>query len=401
MNNLKFNMEYICPIIKSGVHRSGWDYVIDKLLKYNDINSEIICDLYVDGTFHWNQQKLLKEKKLPYKKIWFGFVHHTPNQEYSKNNTSDFFKNTLFLESLNTCICIIVLTKYLQFWFETQFKKLGFKIYVVCIYHPTEFVNTNFSIDSFIKNKEKKLVQIGGWMRNSYAIYSLQLNQKNMSIQKAFLKGKKMENYHKPNYLYLDTLLSNELCDFSNCNNKDLLIYNKFKLLSIETAKNRIIAKYKNKILIDSSEINQKKNKSAYKIHPNKYVDGMINHLTELHDSVELINTLNNNNYDLLLSKNIVFLNLIDASACNTLIECVVRNTPIIINKLPAIVEILGENYPLYYDNFAEASEFATSFEKILSGHFYLRRLNKTKLKIENFIESFENKMCYILSQLK
>ena len=71
----------------------------------------------------------------------------------------------------------------------------------------------------------------------------------------------------------------------------------------------------------------------------------------EMCDSVNIINKLSNQEYDNLLTENIVFINLIDASAVNTLIECMVRNTPIIINRHPVVVELLGENYPLYYDN--------------------------------------------------
>ena len=63
--------------------------------------------------------------------------------------------------------------------------------------------------------------------------------------------------------------------------------------------------------------------------------------------SVEVMEHLSDSAYDELLSENVVFLNLIDASAVNTVIECIVRNTPLIINRLPAIVEILGEDYPL------------------------------------------------------
>jgi hypothetical protein len=32
-------------------------------------------------------------------------------------------------------------------------------------------------------------------------------------------------------------------------------------------------------------------------------------------------------------------------------LECIVRNNPIIVNKNKAIVELLGEKYPLYYED--------------------------------------------------
>ena len=82
--------------------------------------------------------------------------------------------------------------------------------------------------------------------------------------------------------------------------------------------------------------------------------------------SIEIIEHLENNEYDQLLTKNIVFIQLHEASAVNTLIECVVRNTPIVINKLPAIVEVLGSDYPLFYNNLDEATNII-NYKNIMS----------------------------------
>lgn len=127
-----------------------------------------------------------------------------------------------------------------------------------------------------------------------------------------------------------------------------------------------------------------------------KYICNMdINYKND--DNVKLIEYLDNNQYDIILSKYVVFIKLFDASAVNTLIECIVRNTPIIINKLPAIVEYLGEDYPLYYNSHCESYiEEVPNLLKIgwfrpnyiYRAHKYLRRMNKDFLKIETFINS-------------
>jgi hypothetical protein len=91
--------------------------------------------------------------------------------------------------------------------------------------------------------------------------------------------------------------------------------------------------------------------------------------------------------YDNILSENIVFVDLFDASANNTLLECIVRNTPIIINKLPAVVEYLGENYPLYFNNLDEANELLLNNELLLKSHNYLKSMDKTEFSIDNFIK--------------
>lgn len=60
--------------------------------------------------------------------------------------------------------------------------------------------------------------------------------------------------------------------------------------------------------------------------------------------------------YDRLLAENIVFMQLHDASANNALVECLARGTPLLINPLPAVVEYLGHDYPLYYDDLETAA---------------------------------------------
>jgi len=88
--------------------------------------------------------------------------------------------------------------------------------------------------------------------------------------------------------------------------------------------------------------------------------------------------------YDYLLSKNIVFVDLFDAAANNTVLECIVRNTPIIINRISPIFEYLGENYPLYFNKLTDVPELLTD-DKILEAHIYLTKLDKSELSIDYF----------------
>ena len=101
------------------------------------------------------------------------------------------------------------------------------------------------------------------------------------------------------------------------------------------------------------------------------------------------------NEYDELLSCNIVFINLHDASANNTIIECIVRNTPIIVNRLPAVIEYLGSEYPLYYDSIDQVEELLT-IENITKGYNYLSSMNKSDLSFDSFNKLLFNSI-YIL----
>jgi hypothetical protein len=112
--------------------------------------------------------------------------------------------------------------------------------------------------------------------------------------------------------------------------------------------------------------------------------------------TIKIKEYLQNKEYDKILASSVVFLHLYDAAACNVILECIVRATPILINRLPATVEYLGESYPLFYDNLKEAEEKLNSSEAIKHAHLYLKNMSKDKLTIDYFIESFVNSEIYV-----
>jgi len=106
---------------------------------------------------------------------------------------------------------------------------------------------------------------------------------------------------------------------------------------------------------------------------------------------VKIINYLENEDYDEILTRYVVFLKLKDASAVNTIIECIIRNTPIVVNKLPAVEEYLGPNYPLYYKDLDDVPRILKNKRLIVKANTYLKNMNKDFLKIENFLKSMRN----------
>ena len=86
--------------------------------------------------------------------------------------------------------------------------------------------------------------------------------------------------------------------------------------------------------------------------------------------------------YDELLSKNIIFIHLYDASANNTILECIIRNTPIIVNKIEPVVEYLGEDYPMYFNELDEIPEL---LKKVEQAHLYLKNMDKSEFDINFF----------------
>ena len=109
------------------------------------------------------------------------------------------------------------------------------------------------------------------------------------------------------------------------------------------------------------------------------------------YESVKVYYADTHEEYDDLLSKNIVFIDLFDASANNAVLECIVRNTPILINKIAPVVEYLGEDYPLYFTCLAQVDALINDRGLILKAHEYLKGMDKTMLSIPYFTQQLFN----------
>lgn len=100
--------------------------------------------------------------------------------------------------------------------------------------------------------------------------------------------------------------------------------------------------------------------------------------------------------YDKHLEKSVVFLDFWD-TACNTsLVDCISRNTPAVILKHPATIEYLGEDYPLFFENVQDANEIMLDFDRIVSGHEYLKNMDKSDLSEDYFFYKIRNWNDYI-----
>ena len=352
------NMDYMFQGDFTKYHRSGWAYAISGLMNINSakFNREscILFDTYVDRTFHWGETTLVNSEIIPYKNAWAGIIHHTFDTEHSKHNCKELFKKESFLKSLETCKCLITLSYALERKVISAVRNNNYNIPVYSVPHPMQFVTNIFNINKFLLNKHKKVVQIGAWLRDPYAIYELPIypNWNNdINISKAVLKGCDMDNYFKP---------------------KDLLL-----------------SSYKDSICLSNTMCRDNTN--------NKYCVGLNKLIERNEKSVEIIDLLNNEEYDELLSCNIVFINLIDCSAVNTILECIVRNTPIFVNRLPAIEEVLGKNYPGYYKNLSHAASLITDIELIEEITTYLKKIDKTKYILSHFVNTIQDIMLKVV----
>lgn len=310
-----------------GFHRSGWSYVMEGVRSaYHDTDAPIILDAYIDKTFHWSRDISLELGIIPYQKPWIGVIHHTPNTDYTEYNTEKLLNDPVFQQCLPTCRGLVVLSENLRQWFLSR--DIFRDVPVHALTHPTLFVEKEFDLHRFFA--KWRVVQVGGWLRDPYGIYAL--DPYPAVVKKCALKGKGMENYYPT---------SSGVPRFEHDDGDD-----------------------------------------------NKYYKGLRHRVFENQESVEIINKLDDDEYDDLLSTSVVFLKLVDVSACNTVVECIVRNTPVLVNRLPALVELLGADYPFFYDSISHASVLAADANAVVRSHRHLARLDKTRFQLNFFLHS-------------
>ena len=374
---MSINLDYIDQVsFLQGVHRSGWPFVLSNLYTLQK-STGIICDSYVDRTFHWLNPSGL----LPYTKPWMGFIHHTFDTTYSDYNCQQLIQNQDFIDSLPQCKGLIVFSIELQEQWSQKLSVFPTVPIVVYIPHPAEDVipSQQFTMEAFQNNPEPKIIQVGAWLRDTYAIFRLgNGNSVVGGCKKAALIGPRMENYYKPKGFF-DTVLFEEPI-------KTILppVLDLSKLVPQGPTDTPIVQS----INVNGNPASETAMCRGSTADVNHYVVGAVNMLRDYERSVLKIPTLSDTDYDSLLTQNIVFLKLIDAAAVNTILECVMRNTPMLVNPLPAVVQVLGSDYPLYFTDLDQAASLITN-DNILSATTYLSQMDKSPLSIVSFMNEF------------
>lgn len=333
------------------VHRSGWQYILDHIVSEIILTKPLVIDSYVDKTFHWNCDFYRSKGLIPYTKTWVGFIHHTFSDYNNNYNCTTLFQNPLFIKSLETCKGLIVMTNYLARQIQTVLQELNIVVRVYTVYHPSETTNKLFSWEAFCNNTCPQVVQIGNWSRDVFSIYKLHLPSNSIVKTKSVLKNRNTDNYFLPKEFFPELFRKMNIVAAPNTNVYDIC-----------------------KISFD-----------------NMHLKGLYNYILQMENSVDVVEYLDNVKYDDLLVNNIVYIDLIDASAVNTIIECILRNTPILVNPIDPVREVLGENYPLYYNNTYEASKLLENPDAIHSAHMYLIQMDKTRFLISTFITQLKH----------
>lgn len=308
-------------------HRSGWGYCMSCLAPAHS-RSGIYFDDFLEKTFGWDIKNYYyeDENNVPYKKEWIGVIHNPPNvPDWFDlcNSPQAIIARDVFQESLKTCKALVSLSEYVA-----GFIKSKVDIPVVSVKHPTEIPDKKWSMDNFLSQKRKEVVQLGYWLRIMRSIYDLKLDYK---YKKIWLPGNIKVS-------------------------QDLLFNKEFKFGS----KQHYLEEYK--------------------------LSGV------------LVDRLSNEEYDDLFSRCVCLLNLYDTSANNAVVECVARNTPILINRLPAVEEYLGKDYPFFFNDLDHASSLLYDIDKIYEAHVYLKNMDKKWISgtyfANDLISKLQNVIC-------
>jgi hypothetical protein len=300
-----------------GQHRSGWLYVLNLLNKLHNPRG-ILLDSFIERTFCWKPGGPTSNLE-----PWIGFIHVPPNvpQWFQHEQSNDYIFNTEpWKKSFPYCKGLFTLSDYHRKNLESRLD-----IPVNYLIHPTEIPRVKWSWKKFNANREKKIVQVGWWLRKLHTIFQLPTN----TYKKIFLRVTHAD---------VDSLMKKE---------RDILI---------------------NKGQFDD----------------------------RMYETVQSITFIPNKAYDQLLSENLVIINLYDSNANNTVIECIARNTPLLVNPIEPVVEYLGEDYPFYFSSLEEAAHKAEDVDLVYQTHRYLSHHPiKEKLTGEYFLKCFVNSKIY------
>ena len=260
-------------------HRGGWNSILDKMQECDFFADTSECVFFdtIESYFLWNRNHQVHTR-------WAGIVHcthHTP-LHMDVMNIKNLFTNRHFVTALDKCMFLVALSEHVAVFLKRRLAEIGKNVNVHVLTHPVVQCDKKFTVDRYVENDEKKLVQIGQQMRKLDSLFLL-----NIPCKKMWLTG--------------DT--------------------------NIPMCIRRLYAdnQHRRSEKLNTPQIN------TY--------------------GVQILYTDTYDQYDAILDRNIVFCDLYDASANNTVLECIERNTPIIINKLPAVIEYLGEGYPLYFEH--------------------------------------------------
>ncbi len=289
----------------------------------------LYLDLFVDRSFLWRNP--LDGRDLPHRMHdWTGVIHHPPGVP---NSCDHLFNSVTFQDALANCVSLIVFSETLQLHVQTLIQLWGLchrddRLHnrrlptVYFVHHPVnvDLLATFRSPDLALASRHR-LFHIGHHGRDIERFYRLAAP----GFEKIILTN----DLNIPDHICMRNASRNST-DLSST------------------------AVWDFPPVVESSSFHPPDRK-MYKA---KFKRGSVAYSWSCcHQPCRTLPRLSRKQYVSLLNSGIVYIHLIDASAVNTLLECIVMRTPVFVNRLPAVEEMLGMTYPLYAETELEVAD--------------------------------------------
>lgn len=375
-------------------------------------------DAYVDRTFMWGKRSLQATGSQPFTTVnkenlgkestepirWAGIVHHTFDTRFDEHNCMRLVEDTDFHAALKSCVLLLTTSHAtsVRMKRELQARLPSSEVPAVeSVTVPTSLSfpeSFTFTMSKFRDNPDRMLVHIGVWMRNMYSIYDLK-QFKNAPVKKAILRQKFDDMYYP-----ISENVFNRMHKFAR-EYETLIIPLNNSLDGGRPCRPGAPCRPCRPCRPEENGNCYKKNYQEFDDIVNKFVRGMFDAVTKAISSVKEIHLSGGENemtvsrasrataasYNDLLSKNAVFLHLVDASSVDVIQECIVRRTPVFVNRLPSLEEVLGKDYPGFYSSLEEAGVMTSDWNYYGMCHDYLKRIDIDKFSNASFLQKIND----------
>lgn len=157
-------------------HRYGWNYAMQALKPLHNPEG-MLFDGYLENSFIWKNYHE-GQVRVPYQQPWVGFLPNPPNMP-AWFNYQDAPQSLMaqpdWQQSMAHCVGLFCLSEYQADWARAHTNKP-----VSTLVHPTGEPSAPFNFARFIANPEKKIVQLGWWLRRLNVIYQLPISKHNL-----------------------------------------------------------------------------------------------------------------------------------------------------------------------------------------------------------------------------
>jgi hypothetical protein len=102
-----------------------------------------------------------------------------------------------------------------------------------------------------------------------------------------------------------------------------------------------------------------------------------------LNNSVTLVDPVDDETYDRMITESVIYVRLFDAPANTLVVECLATTTPICVNPVGGVVEYLGPDYPLYMNE--DVALLLNDQGRLKATQSYLKERRRDILNPEKF----------------